>query len=129
MCNIDRFKKVNIEATNAAQVLDSNDNPAHTSFLSKCISDIKKVQFADTKTTEVYATFDRPDWATGVQFSGNPVAQISAPSRMKLRDVKWETSIDDFFLIALYSPMCSVYARVETAGIQNTIFVIASLDI
>ncbi len=58
MCNIDRFKKVNIEATNAAQVLTGNDESAHTTFLSKCISRIRQVQFADTKTSEVYARFE-----------------------------------------------------------------------
>jgi len=58
MCNIDRFKKVNIEATNAAQVLASTDNSVHTDFLNKCISKIEQVQFADTKTAEVYAKFE-----------------------------------------------------------------------
>ncbi len=58
MCNIDRFKEVNIEATNAAEVLVGNDHTAATAFLAKCISKIKQVQFADSKTAEVYAKFE-----------------------------------------------------------------------
>ena len=59
MCNIDRFKQVNIEAMNAAQVLSGGDNHSeHTVFLTSCISRIRQVQFADTKTAEIYAEFE-----------------------------------------------------------------------
>jgi len=58
MCNIDRYTKVNLDATSAEQVLDCHENTANTGYLAKCISKIKEVRFADLKTTEIYAKFE-----------------------------------------------------------------------
>lgn len=59
MCDIDRFRKVNVDAKNAEQVFKNDDatEDSDFEFLKKCIRRIKKVRLADANTTQVYAGF------------------------------------------------------------------------
>lgn len=59
MCDIDRFRKVNVDAKNAEQVFKDDDatEDSDFEFLKKCIRQIKEVLLADANTTQVYAGF------------------------------------------------------------------------
>lgn len=60
MRDIDRFRKVNVDAKNAEQVFKDNDTTEDLDFefLKKCIRRIKEVRLADANTTQVYAGFE-----------------------------------------------------------------------
>lgn len=59
MLNIDRYRKVNVDAAGPTEVFKSSDQntAANSVFLSRCISKISDVTFADQDTAQVYARF------------------------------------------------------------------------
>jgi len=57
MINIDRFRKVNVEATNPGEIFDASDMSAgrNLSFLQRCADQIPEIIFADQSSGLVYA--------------------------------------------------------------------------
>ena len=59
MRDVDRYRKVEVDARSADQVLITDDKEnSNTEFLANCIKAISHVKFADAGTAKVYAEFE-----------------------------------------------------------------------
>ena len=58
MCNIDRYRMVNVDAKLPSQVLVDSAKTTHT-FLKRCLSKLSEVRFANAESGEVYARFSK----------------------------------------------------------------------
>lgn len=61
MLNIDLYRKINVEATNADEVLSKNKGTKFivNEFLKHCIEKIDEVKFAEADTAKVYVQFQK----------------------------------------------------------------------
>ena len=99
MLNIDRYRKVNVDAKRPADVFDDSVMPAaaNTTFLERCVRLIETVTFADPETGQVYGRMqggkwvwrdialldeiaDDAEWVVGLRAIGwNDTADIPSP--------------------------------------------------
>jgi len=57
--DVDRFRKVNVDAKHPDQVLETKDESAsNTKFIARCIRSIKQVRFAEADTGKVIVEFE-----------------------------------------------------------------------
>lgn len=63
LSNVDRFKKINIDAESAADVyLSDEDTDTKHDFLKECAARFSKISFAEQKTGHVYGVMEKGDW-------------------------------------------------------------------
>ena len=74
LSNIDRFKEVNIAATQADEVLNPSWTPTWA-FLQQCVSQLPHVTFADFDSAAIYGAVDHGRWSLQ-----NPAAVPSGPA-------------------------------------------------
>jgi hypothetical protein len=55
MCAVERYKKVNVDAATAADVLTDDSAADHSGFIKRCLGTIKQVSFAESESGNIYA--------------------------------------------------------------------------
>ncbi len=88
LCNIDRYRNVNIEAKSPAEVLKKSDEPYR--FLSACTQILDQVTFADFNSAKVYGQIKSGHWV----YHNDATCPNTANLREVLAAIDWDKASD-----------------------------------